>query len=67
MYIHKQYNLKKGRAHIGTSGFYYKNWVGNFYPEDLKQKDWFDYYQILHWLNWERFFYLTSKDMQMRL
>lgn len=29
---------------IGCSGFYYKNWKGAFYPEDLPQKKWFDYY-----------------------
>jgi uncharacterized protein YecE (DUF72 family) len=37
--------LKKATIHIGTSGFYYNHWVGNFYPEDLKKKDWFEYYQ----------------------
>jgi uncharacterized protein YecE (DUF72 family) len=36
--------LKKGKLHIGTSGFYYNHWIGNFYPEDLKKKDWFSYY-----------------------
>src|SRR5690606_30967565 len=30
--------------HIGCSGFYYKDWKGLFYPEDLPQKYWFDYY-----------------------
>ncbi len=24
---------------IGTSGFYYKDWIGTFYPKDIKQKD----------------------------
>jgi uncharacterized protein YecE (DUF72 family) len=36
---------KKAIAFIGTSGFYYKHWQGNFYPEDIKQKDFFEYYQ----------------------
>lgn len=30
--------------HIGCSGFHYKDWKGRFYPEDLTQKKWFDYY-----------------------
>ena len=30
--------------HIGCSGFYYKHWKGVFYPDDLPQRKWFDYY-----------------------
>lgn len=30
--------------HIGCSGFYYKHWKGGFYPIDLPQKKWFQYY-----------------------
>ena len=30
--------------HIGCSGFHYKHWKGPFYPEDLPQKKWFDFY-----------------------
>ncbi|MGN8068969.1 DUF72 domain-containing protein [Mucilaginibacter sp. SG564] len=30
--------------HIGCSGFHYKDWKGKFYPEDLPQRKWFDYY-----------------------
>lgn len=30
--------------HIGCSGFYYKHWKGVFYPDDLPQKRWFDFY-----------------------
>ncbi|WP_256007319.1 DUF72 domain-containing protein [Pedobacter deserti] len=29
---------------IGCSGFHYKHWVGDFYPEDLPQKKWFEFY-----------------------
>ncbi len=29
---------------IGTSGWLYKHWQGNFYPEDISQKQWFAYY-----------------------
>jgi uncharacterized protein YecE (DUF72 family) len=30
--------------HIGCSGFHYKDWKGPFYPADLPQNKWFDYY-----------------------
>jgi uncharacterized protein YecE (DUF72 family) len=30
--------------HIGCSGFHYRDWRGKFYPDDLPQKRWFDYY-----------------------
>lgn len=31
--------------HIGTSGWHYKHWAGNFYPENIREKDQLDYYQ----------------------
>jgi uncharacterized protein YecE (DUF72 family) len=31
-------------AHIGTSGFSYKEWVGSFYPPGLAQAKWLGYY-----------------------
>ena len=30
--------------HVGTSGFSYKEWKGNFYPKDLKDKEMLSYY-----------------------
>jgi len=30
--------------HIGCSGFHYKHWKGSFYPADLPQRRWFEYY-----------------------
>ena len=30
--------------YIGTSGWQYKHWIGVFYPEGLRQKDWFEFY-----------------------
>lgn len=30
--------------HIGTSGFSYDDWVGPFYPADLKKQDWLAFY-----------------------
>jgi uncharacterized protein YecE (DUF72 family) len=29
---------------IGCSGFYYKNWRGSFYPPELAQRKWFEFY-----------------------
>jgi uncharacterized protein YecE (DUF72 family) len=29
---------------IGCSGFHYKEWKDNFYPQSLSQKDWFKFY-----------------------
>lgn len=29
---------------VGTSGYSYKAWLGNFYPEDLKAKEWLRFY-----------------------
>lgn len=29
---------------IGCSGFSYSHWRGPFYPDNLRQKEWFDYY-----------------------
>lgn len=36
---------KKGKLHIGTSGWSYKHWKGNFYPQDLKAADQFEWYK----------------------
>lgn len=30
--------------HIGCSGFHYKGWKGIFYPKEVPQKKWFEYY-----------------------
>ena len=32
------------RYWIGTSGWVYAHWSGLFYPEELRQRDWFDFY-----------------------
>src|SRR5215216_6633280 len=32
------------KIHIGTSGWSYKHWKGDFYPKGLKQAEWFSYY-----------------------
>jgi uncharacterized protein YecE (DUF72 family) len=30
--------------HIGCSGFHYKEWKGKFYPENMRSRQWFEYY-----------------------
>jgi uncharacterized protein YecE (DUF72 family) len=35
---------RKGKIHIGCSGWIYSHWRGRFYPEELKPEQWFDYY-----------------------
>ena len=30
--------------HIGTSGWHYPHWRGSFYPPELAEKDWLNYY-----------------------
>ncbi len=30
--------------YVGTSGFYYRHWVGIFYPPDLPKSRWLEYY-----------------------
>lgn len=37
-------NATTPKTHIGCSGFFYKHWSGNFYPEDLPQRRWLSYY-----------------------
>ncbi|WP_089320616.1 DUF72 domain-containing protein [Pontibacter ummariensis] len=32
------------KIHIGTSGWHYKHWMGTFYPPEVKQKGFTDYY-----------------------
>ena len=33
-----------GKAHIGTSGFTYDHWREVFYPPQVKQREWLEYY-----------------------
>ena len=35
---------KMGRLHVGTSGWRYKHWRPVFYPEQLAQERWLDFY-----------------------
>jgi uncharacterized protein YecE (DUF72 family) len=36
--------VKRGRLYIGTSGWIYGDWIGIFYPEDLRSKDRLKYF-----------------------
>jgi len=38
------YNLYMPELLIGCSGFNYRDWKGNFYPDYLPQKKWLEYY-----------------------
>lgn len=33
-----------GNIHVGTSGWNYNHWKGHFYPKDLSQKKWLEFY-----------------------
>lgn len=33
-----------GEVRIGTSGFHYAHWKGNFYPDELSEQGWFGWY-----------------------
>ncbi|OGW56079.1 MAG: hypothetical protein A3D21_08855 [Nitrospirae bacterium RIFCSPHIGHO2_02_FULL_42_12] len=36
--------MKLGKLYIGTSGWNYEHWRGIFYPDDLPQNRWLDFY-----------------------
>jgi uncharacterized protein YecE (DUF72 family) len=36
--------MARGRARVGCSGWQYKHWRGDFYPADIPQSQWFEYY-----------------------
>jgi uncharacterized protein YecE (DUF72 family) len=35
---------RKGKIYIGTSGWHYKHWVGTFYPDNTKPKDYLAFF-----------------------
>src|SRR3954452_7757466 len=37
----------RGRAHVGCSGWNYKDWRGIVYPEKLPQRLWYEHYATL--------------------
>jgi uncharacterized protein YecE (DUF72 family) len=38
---------RRGRVHVGCSGWSYADWRGLVYPEDLPQRQWFGHYATL--------------------
>jgi len=36
--------MQNGKIHLGTSGFSYKDWLGNFYPQFCPQSDFLKFY-----------------------
>lgn len=36
--------MSNSLIHIGTSGWSYNHWIGNFYPEEVKKNKWLNYY-----------------------
>lgn len=39
--------MKKGKFYIGTSGWHYKHWKGQFYPADIREAGQFDFYKTV--------------------
>ncbi len=39
--------MTRGRAHVGCSGWVYRDWRGPVYPEKLPQRRWFEHYATL--------------------
>jgi len=37
-------NRVRGRARVGCSGWQYRHWRGDFYPDTLPQSQWFEHY-----------------------
>lgn len=53
---------KKGKIHIGTSGWHYSYWKGPFYPKDLPEKRFLSYYiQHFSTVEMNRTFYSLPK------
>ena len=49
---------KRGRFHIGTSGWSYKDWRGRFYPEHLPTTKWLNHFtQVFHTVEINNTFY----------
>lgn len=36
--------MNRGKIHIGCSGWNYAHWKVRFYPDELKQREWFEHY-----------------------
>ena len=53
--------------YVGTSGFLYKNWIGDFYPSDLPKYKYFEYYvKFFNSLELNSTFYRFPKTTTIR-
>jgi uncharacterized protein YecE (DUF72 family) len=54
---------KTDKVNIGTSGWHYKHWVGNFYPQDLNKNNWLSFYaDRFHTVEINNSFYRLPKE-----
>jgi len=52
---------------VGTSGFFYREWRGKFYPEDLPMSKWLSFYsQKFNGLEVNSTFYRLPKKESVR-
>jgi uncharacterized protein YecE (DUF72 family) len=58
-----QREIDKVRFLVGTSGWTYSDWQGNFYPKDWPKRRWFEYYaKKFATVEVNATFYRTFKD-----
>jgi uncharacterized protein YecE (DUF72 family) len=56
-----------GRARVGCSGWEYKHWRGNFYPDDVPRKRWFEHYtQVFDTVEINNSFYRLPQTKTMQ-
>ncbi len=53
--------------YIGCSGYYYRDWKGIFYPEDISRSRWFSYYSgVFNTVEINATFYIFPKDIFLK-
>lgn len=58
---------KAAMSHIGTSGWHYKAWAGPFYPGDLPDRDYLEYYaRHFHTVEINNSFYQLPKKESLK-
>lgn len=62
-----QFDERRSRIHIGTSGWHYKHWKGPFYPERLPSADFLRHYvQHFHTVEINNSFYMLPQKETLR-
>jgi len=57
----------KNNVHIGTSGWHYKHWAGPFYPGEMNEKEFLDYYaERFHTVEINNSFYNLPETKTLR-